>query len=70
MLERVGRVAVRRRWWVLVSSLVAVVLAGAFGGGVVSKLSTGGFSDPNSESSRADAILRDFAIHQRYDWPQ
>jgi RND superfamily putative drug exporter len=53
MLGAVGRFAVRRRRWVLAGTLAAVVVAGALGGGVFDRLSGGGFSDPDAESSRA-----------------
>jgi RND superfamily putative drug exporter len=44
---------------VLVSALVFFVAAGAFGGKVAKSLSTGGFDDPSSESSRAASVLQD-----------
>ena len=34
MLERLGRFTVRRRRWILVGTLGALVVAGAFGGKV------------------------------------
>jgi len=44
---------------------VFFVVAGALGGGVASRLSSGGFEDPSSESSRAgDAIEREFGEQQ------
>jgi hypothetical protein len=52
MLAAVGRFAVRWRRWVLAGTLLAVVVAGALGGGVFDRLSGGGFSDPDAESSR------------------
>src|SRR5712691_4504437 len=61
MLERLGRFTVRRRRWILVATLGALVFAGAFGGKVADHLSTGGFDDPSSESSRAaDALNQQF----------
>ncbi len=59
MLERLGRFAVRRRRAVLVGTVIGVILAGAFGGSVVKNLSNGGFTDPSSDSQRADDILAD-----------
>ena len=59
MMERLGRFTVRRRAWILIAALIGVVLAGAVGGGVAKHLSSGGFDDPNSESSRAAATLND-----------
>jgi RND superfamily putative drug exporter len=59
MLERLGRFLNRRRWAVLAATLAAVVLAGVFGGGAISRLRSGGFEDPAAESTRAAAVLRD-----------
>jgi RND superfamily putative drug exporter len=61
MLARLGRFTVRHRKAVLVGTVVFFVVASALGGGVASRLSSGGFEDPSSESSRArDAITREF----------
>src|SRR6266508_3853421 len=57
MLEWLGRFTVRRRRWILIGTIIGVMLAGAFGGSVVQRLSNGGFTDPHSESERAEAIL-------------
>jgi RND superfamily putative drug exporter len=59
MLERLGRGILRRRWIVLAATLVAVVLAGAFGGDAVTKLKSGGFEDPAAESTKAAKVLND-----------
>ncbi len=59
MFTALGRLAVHRRRAVLVTTVLFVVLAGALGGGVFERLSTGGFADPDSESSRAEAYLDD-----------
>jgi RND superfamily putative drug exporter len=59
MLTRLGRLALRRRWAILVATLVAVALAGAFGGGAIGHLKSGGFDDPAAESVKAAATLRD-----------
>jgi putative drug exporter of the RND superfamily len=59
MLERLGRFAVRRRRWVLAGTFVGVVVAGALGGGVFDRLSGGGFSDPQAESTRAGEQLEE-----------
>jgi len=59
MLERMARFTVRRRRWVLAGTLVALVAAGAFGGGVFDRLSGGGFSDPGAESSRGTDQLEE-----------
>src|SRR5688572_8632698 len=57
MLTRLADVAIRRRKLVLLSTLFVFLVAGAVGGGVASRLSTGGFDDPSSESGRVAAIL-------------
>jgi putative drug exporter of the RND superfamily len=50
---------------VLVGTVVFFVVAVALGGGVASRLSSGGFEDPSSESTRAgDAIEREFGEQQ------
>ncbi len=59
MFERLGGVIVGRYRVVLVGALVATILAGVFGAGVVSKLSAGGFGDPDAEASRASRALED-----------
>jgi putative drug exporter of the RND superfamily len=59
MLERLGRFLHRRRWPVLAVTLAAVVVAGAVGGGAVTRLKSGGFEDPAAESTRGAAVLRD-----------
>ena len=57
MLERVGRLTVRRRRRVLLVSLVVFALAAALGGGVAGHLSSGGFSDPGAESTQAGDVV-------------
>ncbi|HVF53345.1 MAG TPA: MMPL family transporter [Actinomycetota bacterium] len=57
MLSRVGRFTVRRRKLILIATVVGFIAAGAIGGGVVDKLSSGGFTTPNAESTRAEEIL-------------
>lgn len=57
MLERVGRLVVRRRVAVLVASGVLVVLAALVGANVVSRLTSGGFEDPGAESTEAARVL-------------
>jgi RND superfamily putative drug exporter len=61
MLARLGRFTVAHRKAVLVGTAVFFVLAAVLGGGVASRLISGGFDDPGSESSRArDVIEREF----------
>src|SRR5262249_61087810 len=61
MLARLGRFSVAHRKAVLVGTALFFVLAATLGGGVASHLTSGGFNDPNSESSRArDTIKHDF----------
>lgn len=57
LLERVGLCAVRRKVTVLISALVVMIVAGVLGSGAVDRLSSGGFSDPGAESSRASLVL-------------
>ena len=65
MLGRLGRFAVAHRKSVLVGTAVFFLVAAGLGGGVASRLSSGGFDDPSSESSRAvDAIKHDFGKQQ------
>jgi putative drug exporter of the RND superfamily len=61
VLARLGRFTVVRRKLVLAGTALFFVLAVTLGGGVASHLTSGGFTDPDSESSRAaDAVKRDF----------
>jgi trehalose monomycolate/heme transporter len=52
-----GRVVVRTRWWVLAATAVLVLVGGAWGTGIFGMLAGGGFDDPGSDSSRAQARL-------------
>jgi RND superfamily putative drug exporter len=56
-LTRAGRLATRRRRAVLLLALAFAVVAGAIGGGVFPRLSSSGFSDPGSASSKAVTLL-------------
>ena len=61
VLARLGRFTVAHRKAVLVGTALFFVLAVTLGGGVASRLTSGGFTDPDSESSRAaDAVKHDF----------
>src|SRR5262249_51890657 len=65
MLDRLGHFTVRHRKVVLVGTVVFFVAAAVLGGRVASRLSSGGFEDPSSESSRAgDAIEQEFGKQQ------
>src|ERR687884_1304475 len=57
MLTRLGRATVEHRRLILIVSVVGLVVAGVFGGGVASKLSTAGFDDPSAESTLAEDAL-------------
>src|SRR5918993_1057875 len=57
MLTRFAKLATGRPRWVLAGALLLLVLAGAIGGGVAERLTTGGFEDPDAESSLADEVL-------------
>ncbi|MET9835525.1 MMPL family transporter [Streptomyces sp. NPDC006385] len=56
-LARIGRWLARRRLWVLLVTLAALVVAVPFGSDVESRLSEGGITVPASESARADELL-------------
>jgi putative drug exporter of the RND superfamily len=53
VFTRLGHLVVRRRRWILWSTLVFVVVAGAIGSGVFGVLKGGGFEDPDAESTHA-----------------
>lgn len=59
VFDRLGALAVRRHRLVLVLALVGVIAAAVVGGGVFSRLSSGGFNDPGSDSARAAQQLVD-----------
>ncbi len=59
MLVRLGRFTVRRKRSILIASVILFALAGAIGGGVADHLSSGGFEDPEAESTRAGAVIDD-----------
>ena len=60
MLARLADLVVRRRVVILALTLIGVLVAGAFGGGVASRLSSGGFDDAGSESFQAEQALEAF----------
>ncbi|HEX3651070.1 MAG TPA: MMPL family transporter [Pseudonocardiaceae bacterium] len=51
-----GVAVYRRRWPVIALVLAVAVLGGAWGLGVFGRLSQGGYTDPGSESARAQAV--------------
>jgi trehalose monomycolate/heme transporter len=55
MIQTWGRLVARRAWTVLIIGLVLVAAAAVFGLGVFGSLSSGGFDNPASESSRSAA---------------
>jgi RND superfamily putative drug exporter len=57
VFESLADFVVRRRLWIVVATGVFFLVAGAVGGGVAERLSTGGFEDPDAESTRAEEIL-------------
>src|SRR5918997_5822454 len=59
VFSRLGSFAVRRRRLVLALTAAFFVAAAVLGAGVFDKLSTGGFQDPDAESTRAAELLDD-----------
>src|SRR5918994_1073278 len=59
MFERIGLALVRRRRLVLVATVALVVAAGALGGNVIERLTSGGFEDESSESFQAAEVLKE-----------
>jgi RND superfamily putative drug exporter len=57
VLARLAGVTVRRRRRVLFVALLAFVASGAIGGGVADQLSSGGFDDPDAESTVVENVL-------------
>src|SRR5712692_10412427 len=50
LFARLGRFAVRRRWFVIPAWVAILVVMGSFAKGLTGRLSSGGFEVPNSES--------------------
>jgi len=59
MFYRLGMFVSKRRWPVIISYLVSIVMFGVFGTQIFGAVQSEGFSDPNSDSSRAATILVD-----------
>jgi RND superfamily putative drug exporter len=53
-----GGAVVRFRWLILAGTLAVVVAGAVWGTGVFSRLASGGFDDPRSQSSQADAPIQ------------
>ncbi|HEX2240594.1 MAG TPA: MMPL family transporter [Actinomycetota bacterium] len=58
-MRRLGHFVVRHPRRILIVSVLLIALAGAVGASVVDHLSTGGFEDPASESTRAAARIEE-----------
>src|SRR5918999_78347 len=58
-MRRLGQFVVRHPRKLLAASVVFIALAGALGSGVADHLSSGGFEDPESESTRAAARIEE-----------
>jgi RND superfamily putative drug exporter len=59
MFTQISRVVVDHRRLIVVLGIVAVVAAAFLGGGVATRLTNGGFTDPASESATADRLLKE-----------
>ncbi|MEU4565255.1 MMPL family transporter [Micromonospora sp. NPDC023956] len=59
MLDVLGRLAHRARWWVIAGAVVFLAAAGAWGANAFDDLAAGGFTYAASESSRAEEVERD-----------
>ncbi|WP_433266840.1 MMPL family transporter [Actinosynnema sp. CS-041913] len=59
MFANWGSLAYRRRWVVLIATVVLAVAGGVWGLGVFDKLSQGGYDAPSSESARANQVAQD-----------
>jgi RND superfamily putative drug exporter len=57
MLARLATFTVRRRRAILVTTLVVFLAAAVYGGNVATRLSSGGFDNPSSDSSQARHLL-------------
>lgn len=57
LFYRLGLFVAKRRWSVLIGYLISMIIFGTFGFQVFGAMQSEGFSDPNSDSSRAAEIL-------------
>ncbi len=67
MFAKWGSIAYRRRWVVLVATVLLTVLGGVWGVGVFDKLSQGGYEAPSSEAARADKVAEEAFGRQNGD---
>jgi RND superfamily putative drug exporter len=65
MMQRWGRFVAGRAWTVLIAGLVLVAAAAIYGLGVFGSLSSGGYDDPASESSRS--LVKEHATFTSHD---
>jgi RND superfamily putative drug exporter len=59
MFERLGHVLVRRRKSAVALFIIGILVAGTVGSLIFSRLDSGGYSDPNSDSFKVYEYLRD-----------
>ncbi|GAA3860091.1 hypothetical protein GCM10022243_27530 [Saccharothrix violaceirubra] len=59
MFAKWGALAYRRRWVVLIATVVLAVAGGVWGLGVFDRLSQGGYDAPGSEAARATKTVQD-----------
>ncbi|MFC6092859.1 MMPL family transporter [Saccharothrix lopnurensis] len=59
MFAKWGSLAYRRRWVVLIATVLLTVVGGIWGLGVFDKLGQGGYEAPGSEAARADRVTQD-----------
>ena len=67
MFAKWGSIAYRRRWVVLITTVLLTVLGGVWGLGVFDKLSQGGYEAPSSEAARADKVAEEAFGRQNGD---
>jgi RND superfamily putative drug exporter len=59
VFERIGRFVVRQRKSILATYLVFIIAAGVIGVGVFKNVKSQGYDNPNSESAKVEALLKD-----------
>ncbi|MEV6716467.1 MMPL family transporter [Lentzea sp. NPDC051208] len=67
MFAKWGSIAYRRRWVVLIATVLLAVVGGVWGIGVFDKLSQGGYEAPSSEAARADKVAEEAFGRQNGD---